>query len=337
MALPSRTEAFTLFKSNPGSDICVFSGTPRSHAIVGDMIADALNARRCHVVFDCTKCKRVIYLDNLHQGVRPVIASLGPQNVIFYAVAEGPSIIRLDNVFDAIYGNLRAVVSPSKFAAGFIQDALARWGVKNVDVIPHGIVVPPSWSPQDKKRGVYYRAYYMKRKYPGYGIQALVEFMRRHPDYPVDVIVPGVPGDYTYLRGLIPGIKFEDFIPYDTVRKYYDMHRFWLNLADNEGFGMQPLEAMAAGEVVITSLYPAISEYLPLESNFWVRTYDTWDEPYIYLNIRHYIYNSGEFLDAMERAIETPVDVLQSYAEVNRKRAEEYEYHKVYAKFKEYF
>jgi glycosyltransferase involved in cell wall biosynthesis len=301
------------------------------------MIADALDARRCVNIFSCSGCRRVVYLDNLHQGVRSVITYLNPRNVIFYAVAEGPSIIRLDNVFDAIYKDLRAVVSPSKFAAGFIQDALARWGIKNVDVIPHGIVVPPSWSPQDKKWGMYYRAYYMKRKYPGYGIQALVEFMRRHPNYPIDVIVPGAPGDYTYLRGLIPGIKFEDFIPYDTVRKYYDMHRFWLNLADNEGFGMQPLEAMAAGEVVITSLYPAISEYLPLESNFWVRTYDTWDEPWIYLNIRHYVYNSGEFLDTMERAIEAPVDVLQSYAEVNRKRAEEYEYHKVYAKFREYF
>jgi len=33
----------------------------------------------------------------------------------------------------------------------------------------------------------------------------------------------------------------------------------------------------------------------------------------------------------MERAIATPVSVLQSYAEVNRRRAEEYEYHKVYA------
>jgi len=94
---------------------------------------------------------------------------------------------------------------------------------------------------------------------------------------------------------------------------------------------------MARGEVVITALYPSIAEYLPLEANFWVRTYGTWDEPWIYLNIRHYVYDPHEFLEAMERAIATPVSVLQSYAEVNRKRAEEYEYHKVYAKFKEYF
>ncbi len=337
MALPSRTEAFTSFKSNPNSDICVLTGVPRSHTIVGDMIADALNARRCVNIFSCGGCRRVIYLDNLHQGVRPAITYLNPRNVIFYAVAEGPSTIRFDSIFDAVFKDLRAVVSPSKFAAGFIQDALARWGIKNVDVIPHGIVVPPSWSPQDKKRGMYYRAYYMKRKYPGYGIQALVEFMKRHPDYPIDIVVPGAPGDYTYLRGLIPNIKFEDFVPYDRLHEYYDSHSFWLNLADNEGFGMQPLEAMARGEVVITALYPSISEYLPLEANFWVRTYDTWDEPYIYLNIRHYVYDPHEFLEAMERAIATPVSVLQSYAEVNRKRAEEYEYHKVYAKFREYF
>jgi hypothetical protein len=116
--------------------------------MVGDMIADALNARRCTNIFGCLGCRRVIYLDNLHQGVRPTITQLNPRNVIFYAVAEGPSIIRLDNVFDAVFKDLRAVVSPSKFAAGFIEDALARWGIKNVDVIPHGIVVPPSWSPQ---------------------------------------------------------------------------------------------------------------------------------------------------------------------------------------------
>jgi len=139
------------------------------------------------------------------------------------------------------------------------------------------------------------------------------------------------------LKGLIPNIKFEDFVPYDQLHEYYDSHSFWLNLADNEGFGMQPLEAMARGEVVITALYPAIAEYLPLEANFWVRTYDTWDEPWIYLNIRHYVYDPHEFLEAMERAIATPVSVLQSYAEVNRRRAEEYEYHKVYARFREYF
>ena len=73
MALPSRTEAFTSFKSNPSSDICVMTGVPRSHAIVGDMIADALDARRCVNVFSCSGCRRVIYLDNLHQGVRTVI------------------------------------------------------------------------------------------------------------------------------------------------------------------------------------------------------------------------------------------------------------------------
>jgi len=103
LMLPSRTEAFTSFKSNPNSDICVLTGLPRSHAIVGDMIADALNARRCVNVFSCLGCRRVIYLDNLHQGVRPAITSLGPRNVIFYAVAEGPSIIRFDNVFDAVF------------------------------------------------------------------------------------------------------------------------------------------------------------------------------------------------------------------------------------------
>jgi hypothetical protein len=39
----------------------------------------------------------------------------------------------------------------------------------------------------------------------------------------------------------------------------------------------------------------------------------------------------------MERAHSDARVRVQSYAEVNRRRAEEYEYHKVYAKFKEYF
>lgn len=314
---------------------CVLTGPPRSHVIVGDMIAEAIGARRCRRLDDCRDCGRIIFMDNLNFYTAPLVRRLGPERVVLYLVAEGPSNVKLDAAAASVLSKVRAVASPSRFSAQFVEEALRPAG-RGVDaIVPHGISLPGGQVEVGGREGMLYRAYYMKRKYPGYGIAAVAEFLRRHPGYPIDIYATGAPMDVIYLQQVLPNVRQVPDMPREELERLYLSHRFWLNLSDCEGFGMMPLEAMARGEVVIAPRIPAFEETVPPDTNFLVPVDGTWDEYWWYLNIRHYKYDPEDMVEAMERAVETPEAVLDSYAEENVKWAAQFDYRKVYIRFLE--
>ncbi len=332
---PKSSKVVSWAAPNPTSDVCVLTGIPRSHAVVGDMIADAIGAKRCKNMFDCSGCRYVIYFDNLHWQTRSVVTFLRPERTILYMVAEGPSNVRLTTPFDRVIGKVKAIVAPSKFSAEFLNDALKPVNRQVDIIIPHGIRIPDKVRPINEKKGMLYRTYYMKRKFPGYGIEAVLKFHELHPDYPIDILVPGGPMDIIYVVKAIPFSKVTGDLPYEKVEELYDTHRFWLNLSDNEGFGIMPIEAMAHGEVVIAAGIPTIAETVPSDSNFIIPVDGTWEEPWGYLNIRHYKYRAEDMVEAMERAINTPEAVLEEYSRRNVEWAKQFDYKKVYSRFLE--
>lgn len=316
-------------------EVCVLTGWPRSHVKVGDLIAHALGAKRCHNPLECTPCRRVIYFDNLNWQTAPLVSFLGPERVVLYLVAEGPSTVDLSTAQSYVLHHVRGVASPSKFSAQFIEEALRKVN-RGVDmIIPHGIVIPPVRRPFSEKKGMLYRAYYMKRKFPGYGIVGLLRFHKLHPDYPIDVITYGAPMDLLYILQTVKFARVEPNLTDAQMMELYDAHAFWLNLSDCEGFGLMPVEAMSFGEVVIAPRIPTIEETVPSSSNFLFPVDGTWDEPWGYLFIRHHKYDPDDLVEAMEKAITTPLAQLEDYSQKNIEHAKSYDYMKVYQRFLE--
>ena len=74
--------------------------------------------------------------------------------------------------------------------------------------------------------------------------------LSKHPDLRRAVIRNGVQND----------VRFMGFVPIDMLRVFYDAAKVFVFPSLYEGFGLQPLEAMAHGTAVVTSNTSSLPE-----------------------------------------------------------------------------
>lgn len=248
---------------------------------------------------------------------------------IFYVVSEGPP--RYEPIKHL---NVHYVVTPSRFSKMMYEKA----GVHVDEVVPHGIVLPEGQPPPMWGRSLFfYRAYYIPRKYPSYGLKALEEYVKRHGSDGIDIYLVGPPFDSDLLLATkYPFMKVKNPILPDEMDRLYKTHAFYLNLSDSEGFGLTPLEAMARGEIVVTAWYPAIRDYLPEECNVVVPVKGYWWEALTYEYILHAEYDPEDYLKAMEAALEmyrSGDKRLEEWSRCNAEVASKYDYRVIYKRF----
>lgn len=101
------------------------------------------------------------------------------------------------------------------------------------------------------------------------------EFTNRGQDRPIDVLVQGRKSSEYLLRQLVPALQshchvqvLNSHVPdlaalFNQSKVYlYDSAEYWAQQRVSEGFGLPPMEAMACGCHVFSSLNGALSDYL---------------------------------------------------------------------------
>ena len=317
--------------------VAVSAGLPTSLVGVGLAIAEANGWEFVRNPFDVIRKKdkydRMVYVTDNRFDTVEVGRQMPVNHVIFYLVSEGPVRTNITKFVNKHY-----VVAPTNF----VKDMLERKGVRVDAVIPHGIHIPEKVRPVSEKNGFFYRAYYIPRKYPSYGLKALEEYVKRHGSDGIDIYLvgpPHFPKDLE-LKTRFSFMKMKNPIPSEEMAQLYDTHLFYLNFSDAEGFGLTPLEAMSYGEIVITPYYPAIRDYLPVDCNIAVGVKSYWLERLDYEYILHAEYDPKDFLKAMEIAREMAEGdrkELERWSYCNRETAKKYDYKYVYGKvFREF-
>ena len=309
--------------------VAVAHGLPSSIRKVAYMIADANGWPVVTVPQAWKDYDVIVYVSDTRYDAWYASRLIPKGHGVFYLVSEGPVRVKL-----APHINVHTVVTPTKF----VKDMLEYSDIHVDYVVPHGIEVPESYSPVSKKNGFFYRAYYLPRKYPSYGLKALEEYVKRYGSDGIDIYLVGPPH---FPKDVELWVKFNfmkmknPILP-DELAQLYDTHLFYLNFSDAEGFGLTPLEAMSYGEIVITPYYPAIRDYLPVDCNIAVGIKGYWLEKLDYEYILHAEYDADNFLKAMEIAREMAMGdrtELERWSKCNRKVAESYDYKKVYKAF----
>ncbi|OKH27471.1 glycosyltransferase [Chroogloeocystis siderophila] len=101
------------------------------------------------------------------------------------------------------------------------------------------------------------------------------EFQNLHLERDIDVLVQARKSSYYLLQQLIPALKKQcnvvvvDSYVEDLARLFncakvylYDSAEYWATQGVSEGFGLQPMEAMACGCQVFSSINGGLSDYL---------------------------------------------------------------------------
>lgn len=87
-------------------------------------------------------------------------------------------------------------------------------------------------------------------KYPDLKLIIIGDELSKHPDLRRTVIRSGVQND----------VRFLGFVPVEVLRIFYDLAKVFVFPSLYEGFGLQPLEAMAHGTPVVTSNLSSLPE-----------------------------------------------------------------------------
>ena len=280
-------------------------------------------------------CRNLILVDNVTERAGFIAGHWRREvggDVVFYAVTEGPPTISPRAGYGRALAAAATIVAPSNFARQMIEEA----GFRVEAVVPHGARVPErARGLAERKWALVYRAYYMKRKFPPYGISAVRLAVRE--GIPVEVFVrdalhpQGLEPRHQALRQVLqftPSPEEPEEMVYDQLSSY----AFFLNLADGGGFELEVLESMALGTPVVTAYFPPISEYYP-KNELTFDTVGEWEEHFPYLTIVHHEYRPEDMLEAMRRAISMDRRRWESLSSELRERAKEYDYRKVYQAF----
>ena len=87
-------------------------------------------------------------------------------------------------------------------------------------------------------------------KFPDLKLLIIGDELSKHPDLRRTVIRSGVQND----------VRFLGFVPVEVLRIFYDLAKVFVFPSLYEGFGLQPLEAMAHGTPVVTSNLSSLPE-----------------------------------------------------------------------------
>ena len=304
-------------------------------------VAEALGIRYAETPRDAARagCRDLILVDNVNERVGFVARRWKAEaggNVVFYAVAEGPVVVSPRDGYGRHIAELTTIVTPSGYARRWLEEA----GYRVEAVVPHGMRVPENVKGYEgRARRAIYRAYYIKRKFPPYGIAAVRKALSQ--GYPITIYVRddlypnGLEPRHQQLLQLLGGavvVENSWATPREKVLSDIEGSLFFLNLADGGGFELEVLESMALGTPVITAYFPPISEYYP-KSELTFDPAGEWDEQYPYLTIVHHAYSPDDMVEAIRRAFEMPRGRWEALSAELRERAKEYDYRKVYQAF----
>ncbi len=308
--------------------VVVSAGLPTSIKLVALRIAEANNWEFRPNPFAKRDYDYLVYVSDPRLDTYLVGKSFPVDRVVVYLITEG--VLRYD--LKKVMGKQR-VVAPTNF----VKDMIEKHDIKVEKVIPHGIEIPKNVKPVSEKKGYFYRAYYLPRKYPDYGLNAFERWVSKRKHYDdIDIYLVGAPyfpQDFK-LKARFPFFKIKNPITKKEMAELYDSHRFYLNLSDAEGFGLTPLEAMSYGEIIITAYYPAIRDYLPVDCNIAVGIKDYWLEKIEYEYILHAEYEPENYLKALEISEELTEKELEKMSRCNIETAKKFDYKKVYLEFK---
>jgi len=308
--------------------VIVSAGLPTSIKQVALRIANANNWEYRNNPFAVRDWKYLVYVSDPRLDTLFIASKLPADHVIVYLVSEGPIRTNLKQSL-----NRQRVITPTTF----VKKMAEYKGIHVDGVIPHGVEIPDKVKNVNEKNGYFYRAYYLERKYPKYGLQALRKFVDKYSAKDIDIYLVGEPfiRDY-YLQTQFPFMKIKNPIPLNELKELYNNHLFYLNLSDAEGFGLTPLEAMSYGEIVITAYYPAIQDYIDVDCNIVVGVKNYWYETLDYEYIVHAEYDSEDYFKAMEIARDLALNdrfTLQKFSACNQLIAKKYDYRNVYKNF----
>jgi len=308
--------------------VIVSAGLPTSIKQVALRIANANNWEYRNNPFAVRDWKYLVYVSDPRLDTLFIASKLPADHVIVYLVSEGPIRTNLRQSL-----NRQRVITPTTF----VKKMAEYKGIRVDGVIPHGIEIPDKVKNVNEKNGYFYRAYYLERKYPKYGLQALRKFVDKYGVKDIDIYLVGEPfiRDY-YLQTQFPFMKIKNPIPLNELKELYNNHLFYLNLSDAEGFGLTPLEAMSYGEIIITAYYPAIQDYIDVDCNIVVGVKNYWYETLDYEYIIHAEYDSEDYFKAMEISRDLALNdrfTLQKFSACNQLIAKKYDYRNVYKNF----
>jgi len=307
--------------------VVVSAGLPTSIKLVALRIAEANNWEFRPNPFAKRDYDYIVYVSDPRLDTYLLGKSLPVNRAIIYLISEGPLRYDLKKSLKKHY-----VVAPTVFVKRMIEKA----DIKVDKVIPHGIEIPTKVRPISEKKGYFYRAYYLPRKYPDYGLKALDMWLEKrghHEDIDIYLVgAPYFPKDFIIVSKY-PFARIKNPIVHKEMVELYDSHRFYLNLSDAEGFGLTPLEAMSYGEIVITAYYPAIRDYLPVDCNLVVGIKDYWLEKIEYEYILHSEYEPENYLKALLISELLNENELEKMSMCNIETAKKFDYKKVYLEF----
>ena len=308
--------------------VIVSAGLPTSIKQVALRIANANNWEYRNNPFAVRDWKYLVYVSDPRLDTLFIASKLPADHVIVYLVSEGPIRTNLKQSL-----NRQRVITPTTF----VKKMAEYKGIHVDGVIPHGVEIPDKVKNVNEKNGYFYRAYYLERKYPKYGLQALRKFVDKYGVKDIDIYLVGEPfiRDY-YLQTQFPFMKIKNPIPLNELKELYNNHLFYLNLSDAEGFGLTPLEAMSYGEIIITAYYPAIQDYIDVDCNIVVGVKNYWYETLDYEYIIHAEYDSEDYFKAMEISRDLALNdrfTLQKFSACNQLIAKKYDYRNVYKNF----
>lgn len=221
-----------------------------------------------------------------------LIRYVGSGNFIFYMTVEGN--IRKHFLHNIEYLRDGVIVA----VTNYVKQKLRLAGFDVDKVIYHGVDI--YGDPKSENRKVFgYIAGYLKRKYPLYGISAIMK-----ADIDFRVITTANNPYKKYFSSVISDKEYTRFVTDQMIQDFYKSISFYLNLSDAEGFGLTPLEAMAFGNPVIAPDIPPFREFLP-DFTLWVRAtgkvwYENWGN---WLDIEHWIYSPNEMVRQINRAL----------------------------------
>ncbi len=285
------------------------------------------------------KCEKLIIVDNLLERTGFIAYRWEKEtkkDIILYVVTEGYPTITPNNGFGNIIKNT-PIITPSKYSKEFLEES----GFSVDAVIPHGVKIPNKIKGyEEREKKMLYRSYYIKRKFPPYGIQAIRKALDQK--IPIDIVVRddmypnGIEQRHQNLMKLLT-FKIENSFAVNEENIYdqFSKYLFFLNISDGGGFELEVLENMALGTPVITAYFPPISEYYP-KNDLVVETTGEWWEQYPYITIKHHVYDPDKMLETIKNAYDMDKSKWEQISNEIRERAKEYDYKKVYKEFKKY-
>ena len=154
---------------------------------------------------------------------------------------------------EAIGGNARAVITISQFSR---RELTEQFGLaeSKIHVIPPGITSPVVTTPTANDHGsvLYVGSIFNRRHVPDL-IRAFGPIARQHPQTSLEIVGDdrSVPREdlrtFIAVEGLTGSVRWREWVADQELGALYGGARAFGFLSEYEGFGLTPLEALAAG------------------------------------------------------------------------------------------